>query len=208
MDAAAIGHFSLVVRGIAASGESAVRNVCGAGGRCALELAQSGAGRRRSGRRRASRWQVWIVGRSGAFLTLDANGSFSRVDFPTTQHLTGIGYANGRFVVSATYQDVAPARSSHRSGLRRTVSVDAGTTTVADGLNLNFVVFAAEKWLVGSIGGALLTPPTIGVGAPNQRPGHADSISGVRERHLGRGRCQRQIISSQTPCAGPSAPAA
>ena len=100
----------------------------------------------------------WIVGSSGAFLTLDAKGTFSRVDFPTNQHLTGISYANGRFVVAATYldnasgEDIGPIWTS-TDGYSWTLSTDANLA----GRNLNFVTYAADKWLVGSVGSAILT---------------------------------------------------
>lgn len=154
---AAIGTYSLVVRGVAASGESVVsasypakaavsrwnwRNPSPVGTDLASAVRVDG------------KW--WIVGHSGAFLTINADGTFSRVDFPTTQNLTGIAYANGRFVVSAGYLDSA---SGEEIGPLWTSTDGYAWTQLLpnDLINLNFVTYAADKWIAGSVGSVLVT---------------------------------------------------
>lgn len=156
-----IGNYSLVVRGVAATGESVVSATYSAQAAAARWNWRnpSPVGADLTGAVRVDgKW--WIVGRSGAFLTLDADGNFGRVDFPTTQHLTGIGYANGRFVVSAGYLDTASGEEigpiwTSTDGYAWTPLL----TTTSDRINLNFVLRAANKWLVGSVGALLLTSP-------------------------------------------------
>lgn len=153
------GPYSLVVRGVAASGESVVsatypvmaaltrwtsRHPLPTGTDLAAAVHALG------------KW--WIVGRSGTLLTLEADGTFAAVDFPTNQSLTGVGYANGRFVVSGGYldnasgEDIGPIWTS-TDGHNWTLV----TATTLNGLNLNFLKYAAGKWLAGSVGAAIVT---------------------------------------------------
>ncbi len=156
---AALGTYSLTVRGIDAAGASVVsaavpavagfahwqwRNPLPAG----VDL--------RGAVRIGPKW--WIVGSSGTFFTLDDAGTVAEVDFPTTQHLTGIAYGNGRFVVSGPYFD---AGSREEIGSLWT-SADGYNwtpllTTVFDNFNLNFVAFDSGKWVTASTGGLILS---------------------------------------------------
>ncbi len=174
---AAIGNYSLVVRGIAASGESIVSE---------SYLARAGVARWNwrnpspvgtdlSGAVRVGgKW--WIVGRTGAFVTLADDGTFERVDFPTTQHLTGISYAAGQFVVSAGYfdnaanEDIGPIWTS-KDGYTWSLS----TAATLSGLNINFVTYGQDKWVIGSVGAVILTSPD-GVNWTRQISGLATAI--------------------------------
>ncbi len=153
---AAIGSYSLVVRGITAGGESVVSAAYPAQAAFARWNWRnpSPVGNDLTGAVRVDgKW--WIVGRTGAFLTLDADGTFGRVDFPTTQALTGIAYANGRFTVSAAYRDAAAGEDI--SPILTSTDGYAWTpllTATGDNFNLNFVTYAADKWLAGGLSGA------------------------------------------------------
>ena len=156
---AALGTYSLTVRGIDAAGASVVsaavpavagfahwqwRNPLPAG----VDL--------RGAVRVGPKW--WIVGSTGTFFTLDDAGTVAEVEFPTTQHLTGIAYGNGRFVVSGPYFD---AGSREDIGALWT-SADGYNwtpllTTVFDNFNLNFVAFDSGKWVTASTGGFILS---------------------------------------------------
>ena len=102
----AIGNYALTIRGINAAGASAMSASYPA--QAALSnwnwRNPSPFGSDLNGAVRVDgKW--WIVGNTGNFVTLDDAGNFNPVDFATTQNLTGIGYANGRFVVTAPYTD-------------------------------------------------------------------------------------------------------
>ncbi|MBI5767223.1 MAG: PKD domain-containing protein [Verrucomicrobia bacterium] len=156
---AALGTYSLVVRGIEASGASvlsaavpAVAGLAHWGWRNPLPAGVD----LRSAVRVGSKW--WIVGSTGTFLTLDDRGNVDEVEFPTTQHLTGIAYGDGRFVVSGPYYD-AGSREEIGSLLTSTdgYSWTPLLTTVFDNFNLNFVAFNTGTWITASTGGLILT---------------------------------------------------
>jgi hypothetical protein len=155
----ALGRYSLVVRGIAASGETAVSQTY---------QAQAGVPRWSwrnptpvgvdlTGAVRANgKW--WMVGHTGALVTLSDDGKFDRLDFPTTQNLSGISYANGLFVIAANYFDIAANEDigpiwTSRDGY----TWNLGTSAPLSGRNINFITYAQEKWLIGSISGVILT---------------------------------------------------
>ncbi|MBI5689039.1 MAG: PKD domain-containing protein [Verrucomicrobia bacterium] len=173
----ALGSYSLVVRGVTATGESvvsaAVPAVAGFSRwtwRNPLPVGNDLRGAVRVG----GKW--WIVGGSGAFLTLDGAGSVTTLDFPTTQNLTAIAYGNGRFVAAGPYYD-AGAREEIGS-LWTSTDGYAWTpllTTVFDSFTLNFVAFSGDQWLAGSTGGLLLTS-TDGINWARQLSGVTTSI--------------------------------
>ena len=174
---AAIGNYSLVVRGVNAAGESAISSAVPAvvglpnwNWRNPSPLGNDLRGAVRVG----GKW--WMVGGSGAFLTLDTNGVLTSLDFPTTQNLTGIAYGNGRFVISGPYFD-AGAREEIGS-LWTSTDGYAWTpllTTVFDNFSLNFVAFSGDQWLTGSTSGLLLTSPD-GINWTRQISGLTTSI--------------------------------
>ncbi len=156
---AAIGSYTLVVRGVAASGESGVSETY---------AAQAGVPRWNwrnpapvgvdlNGAVRADgKW--WLVGRSGAIVTLTDGGVFERVDFPTTQNLTGITYGNGQFVVSANYVDLASGEDigpiwTSKDGYNWTLATDPALA----GRSINFISYAQDKWLIANVSGILFT---------------------------------------------------
>ncbi|MFZ9746201.1 MAG: PKD domain-containing protein, partial [Opitutaceae bacterium] len=156
---AALGTYSLQVRGVDAAGAGAVS--------AAVPAIAGLTGWRWNGRsptgadlnaatRIGDRW--WIVGASGTVLTLDDQGEFTPVDFPTTQHLSGIAHANGRWVVTGPYVDAASREEigslwTSTDGYRWAVQFSGPL----DNFSLNFAAHAAGTWLVGSSGGLLLT---------------------------------------------------
>lgn len=172
-----IGTYSLVVRGVNAAGESVVSSAVPAvaglpnwNWRNPSPVGNDLRGAVRVGKK----W--WIVGGSGSLLTLDANGTLTPLDFPTTQNLTAIAYGNGRFVASGPYYD-AGAREEIGS-LWTSTDGYAWTpllTTVFDNFNLNFVSFSGDQWLAGSTGGLLLTS-TDGINWSRQISGLTTSI--------------------------------
>ena len=156
---AAVGSYSLVVRGVAATGESVVSEAYAARASLARWTWRnpSPVGADLTAVARVDgKW--WVVGRSGAFLTVADDGTVARVDFPTTQHLTGISYANGRFLVtggwfdSGAAEDIGPLWTS-TDGYLWTL-VDASNLS---GLNLNFVAYGGGRWLVGNVNSILAT---------------------------------------------------
>jgi len=176
----AIGPYSLVVRGVAASGESAVSATYAARAGVARWNWRnpSPVGADLNGAVRADgKW--WLVGRTGALLTLSDDGTFERVDFPTTQHLTGITYANGQFVVSANYfdsasgEDIGPIWTSTDG-----YNWNLATATTLAGLNINFITYAQDKWLIGSLGSVIVTSPD-GVNWTRQITGLANPMRGA-----------------------------
>ena len=156
---AALGTYSLQVRGVDAAGAGAVS--------AAVPAIAGLTGWRWNGRqptgadlnaatRIGDRW--WIVGASGTVLTFDDQGEFTPVDFPTTQHLTGIAYAGGRWVVTGPYVDAASREEigslwTSTDGYRWAVQFSGPL----DNFSLNFAAHAAGTWLLGSSGGLLLT---------------------------------------------------
>ncbi len=155
----AMGNYSLVVRGVNAAGESFVSSAVPAvAGLTRWNWSHPSplGNDLRGAVHVGNKW--WIVGGSGAFLTLDARGAVTLLDFPTTQNLTGIAYGQGRFVACGPYYD-AGAREEIGS-LWTSTDGYAWTpllTTVFDNFNLNFVSFSGDQWLAGSTGGLLLT---------------------------------------------------
>ena len=155
----AIGNYALVVRGITAAGESvtssAVPAVAGLASWRTCNSAPA-ATDLRGAVRVGHKW--WIVGGCGTFLTLDDAGIFTPLDFPTTQQLNGIAYANGRFVIVCPYYD---------NGAREEIgsiwtSTDGHAwkpllTSTLEAATLNFVTFAAGKFVAFGTGGTLMT---------------------------------------------------
>jgi hypothetical protein len=156
---AAIGNYSLSVRGVTATGESVVSaEVPALAALPTWEWCNPAiAGNNLRGAVRVDgKW--WVVGQSGTLLTVDAAGGLTPISFPTTQHLSGISHAKGRFVVSGPYAD---AGSREEIGSLWT-STDGYAwtpllTTVFDNFNLNFVAFGGDQWLTASTGGLILT---------------------------------------------------
>ena len=156
---AALGTYNLQVRGVDATGASAVS--------VAVPAVAGLTGWRWNGRRPTAadlnaavrvgdRW--WIAGASGTLLTLDDAGEFTPVDFPTTQNLSGIAHADGRWVVTGPYVDAATREEigslwTSTDGYRWSVQF----TGPLDNFNLGFVTHAAGTWLAGSTGGLILT---------------------------------------------------
>ncbi len=156
---AAIGPYSLVVRGVAASGESAVSEVYAARASVARwnwRNPSPGGTDLTGAVRVGGKW--WFVGRTGALVTLADDGTFERVDFPTTQNLTGISYGNGQFVVSANYFDNAAAEDigpiwTSKDGYDWTLA----TATTLNGRSLNFITYAQDKWITANVSGIVIT---------------------------------------------------
>lgn len=156
---AALGTYNLQVRGVDTTGASAVS--------VPVPALAGLTGWRWNGRRPTAadlnaavrvgdRW--WIAGASGTLLTLDDAGEFTPVDFPTTQNLSGITYADGRWVVTGPYVDAATREEigsvwTSTDGYRWSVQF----TSPLDNFNLGFVTHAAGTWLAGSTGGLILT---------------------------------------------------
>jgi photosystem II stability/assembly factor-like uncharacterized protein len=159
----AIGNYSLIVRGIDATGASVIsapytaqaalprwiwRNPSPAG----VDL--------RGAVRVDGKW--WVVGNCGTFFTLDADGNFDPVDFSTTQHLTSIAYANGRFVVTAPFTDAGSRRSvgalwTSPNGYNWTPLLTGENSS--DLVDLNYVAYAGDRWIAVGTGGAMRTSP-------------------------------------------------
>lgn len=183
---ATIGNYSLVVRGIEASGASVVSApvpaIAGLPNWISTNLNPTGADLR-GAVRVGDKW--WIVGGAGAFFTLDATGTFTPVDFPTSQHLTAIAYADGRFVVSGPFFD-AGAREEIGALWTSTdgYSWTPLLTTVFDNFNLNFVAHGGNQWLAASTGGLILTSAD-GINWTRQLSGVTTSLRrGVHGRNL------------------------
>ena len=178
---AALGTYSLVVRGTDASGASVVSAAVPAvagfaqwNWRNPLPHGVDLRGAVRVG----SKW--WIVGSTGTFFTLDDRGTPASVAFPTTQHLTGIAYGDGRFVVSGPYFDAGFREEigslwTSTDGYQWTPLL----TTVFDNFNLNFVAYTPGKWVTASTGGLILSS-TDGVNWTRRLSGLTTSLrSGV-----------------------------
>ncbi|MEY4090269.1 MAG: hypothetical protein RJB55_2540, partial [Verrucomicrobiota bacterium] len=121
----------------------------------------------------------WIVGGGGTLLTLDDGGNFAQVDFPTTQSLNAIAYANGRFVIATT--DLDGGTKEDIGGLWTSADGYAWTpflTGVLDSANLNTAIFAADRWIALGTGGTIVTS-TDGVNWPRTSSGITTSINGV-----------------------------
>ncbi len=173
----ALGTYSLVVRGTDASGASVVSDAVPAvagfsqwNWRNPLPFGVD----LRSAVRVGTKW--WIVGSTGTFFTLDDRGTIAEVTFPTTQHLTGIAYGDGRFVVSGPYFDAGSREDigalwTSTDGYQWTPLL----TTVFDNFNLNFVAYAAGKWVTASTGGLILSS-TDGVSWARQLSGLTTSL--------------------------------
>lgn len=177
---ATIGNYSLIVRGIDAAGASVVSAVYPAV--AALDhwrwLNPSPVGTDLRGAVRVDgKW--WIVGGAGTLLTLDDSGNLAPVDFPTTQKLNAIAYANGRFVIATT--DLDGATKEDIGGLWTSADGYAWTpflTGVLDSANLNTVLYAAERWIGLGTGGTAVTS-TDGINWPRASTGITSSLNGA-----------------------------
>ncbi|MBL9201052.1 MAG: hypothetical protein JNL39_11125 [Opitutaceae bacterium] len=175
---ATLGNYLLTVRGVDATGASVVSAAYAAvaGVDDWRWIGPRPAGVDFRGAVRAEgRW--WIVGGGGTLLTLDDNGSFSQIDFPTTQVLNGIAYANGRFVIATTDQDQATKEDI--GGLW--TSPDGYTWTpfltgALDSANLNAVLFTGSRWLGFGTGGTIVSS-TDGVTWPRVSSGVTASLN-------------------------------
>ncbi len=172
-----IGNYLLTVRGIDASGASVVSASYPAV--AALDnwrwLNPTPNGNNLLGATRTDdKW--WIVGGGGSLLTLDDAGVFTPIDFPTTQQLNAIAYANGRFVIATT--DLDGATKEDIGGLWTSRDGYAWTpflTGVLDSANLNTVLYATEKWIGLGTGGTIVTS-TDGINWPRAPSGISQSI--------------------------------
>ena len=176
----AVGNYLLTVRGVDASGVGVVSASYPAVAAFAnwrwLNPAPGGADLR-GAVRVDDTW--WIVGGGGTLLTLDDGGNLTPVDFPTTQSLNAIAYANGRFVIATT--DLDGGTKEDIGGLWTSSDGYAWTpflTGALDSANLNTAIFAAERWIALGAGGTIVTS-TDGVNWPRTSSGITTSINGV-----------------------------
>jgi hypothetical protein len=154
----AIGNYALSIRGVDATGASAMSASYPAqAGLASWNWRNPGpVGSDLTGAVRVDgKW--WIVGNTGNFVTLDVAGQFAPVDFATTQNLTGIGYANGRFVLTAPYTDGGSREPTGDPW----VSTDgfawtALYTASLEAISLNFVAHLGGRWIATG-GGVVLT---------------------------------------------------
>ena len=154
----AIGNYALLIRGVNADGSSAVSASYPAQAALASWSWRNPlpAGTDLNGAVRADgKW--WIVGNTGTFVTLDGAGNFAPVDFATTQRLTSIAYANGRFVVTAPYTDAASREDigsiwTSTDGFNWTALL----TTSLEAISLNYAAYAGGQWVALSTGGVVL----------------------------------------------------
>ncbi|MFM1746864.1 MAG: hypothetical protein RLZZ188_530 [Verrucomicrobiota bacterium] len=175
-----VGNYLLTVRGVDAAGNSVVSAAYPAVAAFAnwrwLNPGPVGADLR-GAVRVDDKW--WIVGGGGTLLTLDDGGNFSSVDFPTTQSLNAIAYANGRFVIATT--DLDGGTKEDIGGLWTSSDGYAWTpflTGVLDSANLNTALHAADRWIALGNGGVIVTS-TDGVSWPRTSSGISNSIYGV-----------------------------
>ncbi len=155
----AIGNYALTIRGVNIDSTSAVSASYPAQAALASWNWRNPApaGADLNGAARVDgKW--WIVGNAGTFFTLDTAGNVTPVDFSTTQRLTSIAYANGRFVVTAPYSDAGAHEDigsiwTSTNGYNWTPLL----TTTIEAINLNYVTYAGGQWLALSTGGTALT---------------------------------------------------
>jgi hypothetical protein len=98
------------------------------------------------------RW--YLVGGAGGIYSIDDAGNATRVNFRSNEHFTGIGYANGRFVVSSGGNDLARSKSSY--GLWS--SLDGTTWTPWQdgfGVGMTGVTYGPGLWV--AVGSQILT---------------------------------------------------
>lgn len=150
-----VGTYSLLLRGIGANGTTAVAAavpaVAGLDGWDWRNPLPAGANLN-SAVYVGGKW--WIVGSTGTLFTLDASGNFSRVPFPTTQRLSSIAHANGRFVIGAYFFDSAARESI--APLWTSTDGESWTPLLNDqGYNLNTVLHAGGRWMAFSAGGSV-----------------------------------------------------
>ncbi len=154
----AIGNYALTIRGIDASGASAMSAAYPAqAGLASWNWRNPGpVGSDLVGAARIDgKW--WLVGNTGNIVTLDAAGQLNTVDFATTQNLAGIGYANGRYVIVGPYTD----GGSREPVGNPWVSTDgfawtALYTATIEALSLSYVAHLGGQWL-GVTNGLVVT---------------------------------------------------
>lgn len=173
-----IGNYLLTVRGIDATGASVVSAAYPAVSAFAnwkwRNPAPVGADLR-GAVRVDGKW--WIVGGGGTLLTLDDSGNFTPVDFSTTQQLNAIAYANGRFVIATT--DLDGATKEDIGGLWTSPDGYSWTpflTGVLDSVNLNYVLYASDRWIGVGSGGTVVTS-TNGINWPRSSSGVTQAIN-------------------------------
>ncbi|MFM9080188.1 MAG: hypothetical protein ACKOTE_08670, partial [Opitutaceae bacterium] len=177
---ASVGNYLLTVRGVDAAGVGVVSAPYPAFAAFAnwrwLNPDPAGADLR-GAVRVGEQW--WIVGGGGTLLTLDDGGTFTSVDFPTTQSLNAIAYANGRFVIATT--DLDGGTKEDIGGLWTSGDGYAWTPFLTGALasaNLNTAIFAADRWIALGTGGTIVTS-TDGVNWPRTASCITTSINGV-----------------------------
>lgn len=152
----AIGSYSLAIRGIDATGASAFSAAYPA------QAAFAAWSWRNPGPAGADFWGAarvdgrwWLVGGAGNVVALEGDGTFTPIDFPSGQRLTGIASANGRTTIVA---NVATDPNTNELVGNPWTSPDAyawsglNIAIAAGAYSLNHVVYAGGQWLaVGPI---------------------------------------------------------
>ena len=155
---AVIGNYALSIRGVDASGASAMSASYPAQvGLASWNWRNPGpVGADLTGAVRVDgKW--WIAGNTGNIVTLDSAGQFTPVDFATTQNLTGIGYANGRFIVTAPYTDGGSREPIGDPWVSNDgFAWTALYTATIEAVSLNYVTYAGGQWIAPG-GGTVLT---------------------------------------------------
>jgi hypothetical protein len=154
----AIGNYALTIRGIDASGASAMS---------ASYPAQAGLASWNwrnpgpvgadliSAARIDGKW--WMVGNTGNIVTLDAAGQLNTVDFATTQNLAGIDYADGRYVIVGPYTDAGSREPVGNPWISSDgFAWTALYTATIQALSLNYVTYAGGQW-IGVTNGLVVT---------------------------------------------------
>ena len=156
----AVGAYSLAIRGIDASGASAFSAAYPAQATFASWNWRNpgpAAADFYGAARVDGRW--WLAGGGGNVVVLERDGSFTPVDFSTTQRLTGIAYANGRFTITAaSATDPTTAELVGNPWTSPDGYAWTGLYAIAAGsYSLNHVINAGGQWLAVGPGGTATT---------------------------------------------------